>query len=65
MFIANRKAKVQKAFPVENWKYVPTSENPADFCTRSVSPSDLLFLNIWWHGPNSIPEEPVTLPKQP
>ena len=65
IFIANRIAKVQRAFPVENWKYLPTSENPADYCTRPVSPNDLLSLDIWWHGPNWIHEEPVTLPKQP
>ena len=65
IFIANRIAKVQRAFPVQNWKYVPTPENPADYCTRPVSPNDLLSLEIWWHGPNWIHEEPVTLPKQP
>ena len=42
-----------------------TSENPADYCTRPVAPNDLLSLDIWWHGPNWIHEEPVTLPKQP
>ena len=36
IFKANRIAKVQRAFPVENWKYVPTSENSADYCTRPV-----------------------------
>ena len=65
MFIANRIAKVQRAYPVENCKYVPTSENPANYCTRPLSPNDLLSLDIWWHGPNWIHKEPIALPKQP
>ena len=65
IFIANRNAKVRRVFPVENWKYAPTSENPADYCTRPVSPNNLLSLDIGWHGPNRSHEEPVTLPKQP
>ena len=35
----------------EQWHYVPTSQNPADFCTHFVPFSKLKFHQSWLNGP--------------
>lgn len=50
-FVANRCVQIQEEFPRRFWSYVPTKENPADYASRGVKPSNLLSLKQWWHGP--------------
>lgn len=51
VFVANRITEIQSLSNYQDWRYVNTSENPADLGTRGVSPTLLPQLSLWWHGP--------------
>ena len=43
----NRLNEIRLHSTPEQWHYVPTSQNPADFCTRFVPFSKLKFHQSW------------------
>ena len=56
-FVANRVAKIQSIIPSDNWKFVPTEDNPADGTSRGISAEKFLNLQLWWKGPNWLRQE--------
>ena len=61
-FVANRVKKI-KYHEINEWRHVPTDQNPADLGTRGGSVTDA---DLWWNGPNWLqdrhawPPNPVT-----
>ncbi len=51
VFVANRVGEVQTDTKIENWRHVPTDQNPADIPTRFPDVEDLRKNSLWWHGP--------------
>lgn len=64
-FIANRVALIQEITSVVWWKYIPTTDNPADCCSRGLTPSKILDHNLWWEGPAFLKLPPGNWPEQP
>lgn len=62
-FVSSRVFQIQEKMPAEKWRYIKTTENPADYATRAGI--DLLVLNRWWTGPPFLLTEPDTWPKTP
>lgn len=58
-FVANRIEKIHSNTSAQQWRYVPSSENPADVISRGCSPSNLQSQNLYWNGPHwlTAPEE--------
>ncbi|XP_055309264.1 uncharacterized protein LOC129573093 [Sitodiplosis mosellana] len=52
VFQANRVAEIQELTEGAAWAHVATKDNPADLCSRGVSPSKLIDAKLWWHGPS-------------
>ena len=50
-FVANRVGEIQNMTNPEQWRYVPTKENPADHLTRGMTVSALAGSDQWWKGP--------------
>lgn len=50
-FVANRVAKIRSQSDPNNWFYVNTKHNPADFASRGLYPEQLMNLSLWWNGP--------------
>ena len=50
-FIANRVGEIQTSTRPEQWRYIPTAQNPADCVTRGMSAANLVKNNTWWRGP--------------
>ena len=50
VFVANRVAHIRSNTAVDQWKYVPTGENPADVLSRGCSPNAMP--EMWNHGPD-------------
>ena len=58
-FVANRVGDIQSCSDPEQWRYVPTGNNPADYLTRGLRANELGEKKNWWTGPEYLrsPEE--------
>ncbi|CAG4984588.1 unnamed protein product [Parnassius apollo] len=57
-FVANRLAEIEEKSKPEDWRWVPTKENPADDATRGI-PIEFDHNARWFNGPSFLrpPEE--------
>ena len=51
VFVANRLAVIHDGSSVQQWKYVPSAQNPADAITRGQKGEIFLENEPWRHGP--------------
>ena len=73
VFIANRLTKVEEHSTSDQWRYVPTTKNPADFATRGIDAESFVSnSSTWLQGPkflseieNLWPQPPCPLPRLP
>ena len=58
-FVANRVGEIQSSTDPDQWRYVPTSVNPADILSRGMAATELLDCEKWWRGPEflKLPED--------
>lgn len=56
-FVANRVSHIQQALPSNNWRHVPTKQNPADVASRGALVHDLATSELWWKGPEFLLNE--------
>jgi len=66
IFVANRVAAIQELTESVEWRYVPTSLNPADILSRGAFPSELNESPLWarFHcGPKADWPTPITAKK--
>lgn len=52
VFVSHRVTEIQSTSNASQWRYVNTSENPADLGTRGILPSHLVHSKLWWNGPD-------------
>ena len=50
-FIANRVREISTRVDTQQWRYVNTAENPADYASRGIFPEELIRKEMWWCGP--------------
>lgn len=62
-FVANRVSEIQMSTNVNNWRHVPTAENPADMISRGMKPGCLAQCKLWWEGPTWLNQDCVSWPK--
>ncbi|PFX12663.1 hypothetical protein AWC38_SpisGene23339 [Stylophora pistillata] len=62
-FVANRVGEVQASTNPEQWRYVPTKQNPSDLLTRGLSVSALADEDKWWSGPTFLKQDPSEWPE--
>ena len=64
-FVANRIGEIQSNSDPDQWRYVPTSINPADLLSRGMRAADLKTCDKWWKGPEFLlqPVETCSLNK--
>uniref|UniRef100_A0A8D9BBX1 Integrase catalytic domain-containing protein n=1 Tax=Cacopsylla melanoneura TaxID=428564 RepID=A0A8D9BBX1_9HEMI len=66
VFVANRVASITEKVHPEHWRYVPTSQNPADLATRGLLPSQVIAqYEFWFHGPTFLLQSPESWPDIP
>ncbi|XP_064106960.1 uncharacterized protein LOC135215936 [Macrobrachium nipponense] len=54
VFVANRVRVIRDYSQPEQWKYVNSSDNPADVASRGISVHQFLQYDEWFHGPSFI-----------
>ena len=65
IFVTNRVNSVLQVSSPQQWRHVPTAENPADCASRGMMPADLLTHDLWWQGPEWLHQDPISIPWQP
>ncbi|XP_067275875.1 uncharacterized protein [Pseudorasbora parva] len=50
-FVANRVQRIHHSTTPQQWRYIPSEENPADYASRGMSVNDLVT-SSWFRGPN-------------
>ncbi len=58
VFVANRVQLIRENTNLNQWHYVDTSENPADYASRGLRASDILSTN-WLSGPEFLWKEEI------
>nr|XP_029725374.1 uncharacterized protein LOC115265232 [Aedes albopictus] len=51
IFVGSRVREINQLTHDFEWRYISSKDNPADLASRGVTPSDLQYSNLWWHGP--------------
>lgn len=51
-YVANRVEEMLETKNANDWRYVPSKENPADDCCRGVSPKQMTHQHRWFQGPD-------------
>ncbi|KFD47687.1 hypothetical protein M513_11478, partial [Trichuris suis] len=64
-YVANRVAEIMETTNATQRCYVPTRENPADDCSRGLSPSKISLKERWFAGQAFLFEEESAWPKWP
>lgn len=54
VYVANRVGDILRATEKNEWRWVPTAQNPADLATKHGERDDD---DLWWHGPTFLQEE--------
>ena len=63
VYVSNRVCKVRDRTSLEQWRYVPGTDNPADIASRGCRPRRLTNDRMWFQGPTFLLEGPE--PEQP
>lgn len=63
-FVANRVSFIREATTSSQWKYVNTTQNPADQASRGLKIQSFMESKSWFQGPSFLRKE-VEWPKQP
>ncbi|XP_065060233.1 uncharacterized protein LOC135687567 [Rhopilema esculentum] len=51
VFVRNRVHEICDLTEKKNWRYCPTSNNPADIASRGIDCSKMQSNEFWWNGP--------------
>ena len=61
-FFANRLSKIRAASDAGEWRYVDSSRNPADLCSRGIAASDASKWAFFHNGPQFLRQDPSLWP---
>ena len=50
-FVAHRVVKIRQLSAVNQWRHVPSKQNPADILSRGLKPTELPNSKMWFFGP--------------
>lgn len=56
-FVTNRVIEINQITGNQEWRYCPTSDNPADLLTRGISAQKFVENALWLHGPSWLYDE--------
>lgn len=60
-FVANRVQRIHRTTTPQQWRYIPSDENPADYASRGLSVNDLVT-SCWFRGPDILWERQIPSP---
>ncbi|XP_039546986.1 uncharacterized protein LOC120492801 [Pimephales promelas] len=60
-FVANRVQRIHHSTSPQQWRYIPSDENPADYASRGMSVDDLVA-SSWFRGPKVLWKRQIAPP---
>ncbi|XP_064653088.1 uncharacterized protein LOC135503442 [Lineus longissimus] len=60
-FVANRIGEIHRQSNPDQWRHVPTKDNPADILSRGAKVQDMND-SLWWSGPEFLVKEKADWP---
>ena len=64
-FVYNKLSKIRQSTCPDEWKWVPSEQNPADWATRGKAPTALALPSLWLSGPAFLKEDEKNWPPPP
>jgi len=64
IFVANRITEIRQHSEPDQWRYVPSKENPADCATRGLSTREITLNSSWLAGPGYLVKTEDDWPSQ-
>ena len=64
IFVANRVQLIRDQSDIDQWKYVSTAENPADYASRGLDVKQKHKVKIWFNGPDFLWKTENSWPSQ-
>ncbi|XP_076660598.1 uncharacterized protein LOC143363956 [Halictus rubicundus] len=64
-FVANRVSKIQAVTQSNDWRHVPSQQNPADAISRGQNPIEFLNNELWIQGPSWLHQSEDAWPLSP
>ena len=61
-FVSARVQFIIDILPFVQWRYVSSRENPADYISRGLLPSEIIQCRLWWKGPPWLSRLPTEWP---
>jgi hypothetical protein len=62
VFVTNRVADILDMMAASQWRYVASTDNPADDCSRGLLGSEISAAHRWFIGPKFLPLSEETWP---
>lgn len=59
-FVASRVATIQRLTDINQWRHVPSQDNPADLVSRGLDPEKLLDNKFWFEGSSFLTQDKVS-----
>lgn len=47
-------SEIQELTTNHQWRHVRSTDNPSDYLSRGINPSDIHSCQLWWYGPKSL-----------
>ena len=63
-YVGNRISHIIELIPPDSWNHVNGTDNPADYASRGIFPSELLHHELWWDGPTWLKSPVSDWPQQ-
>ena len=63
-FVANRVSEIRDLSDVQQWRYINTRSNPADYASRGLDAASLVGFELWREGPAFLKQEEHDWPKE-
>ena len=63
-FAAHRVGEIHDESCADQWKYVPTELNPADYGPREMNVSEMKNSQQWWFGPEFLTKSKDSWPEE-
>ena len=64
-YVGSRVMRIMERSVPDQWRHIPTDQNPSDLPTRGMTAAELASSRLWWRGPEFLTDDLLNWPKRP